>query len=143
MVTESELKAERDRRADRQSEDEVKALKKAGWVAFIVDREIDTYASKDGRVWLCDNKFSDADLFYIDSKDIAKGLDYRRAVAESMLFKIEIGFRVDMWFPRYKSHNRRYIIFTEQDRGWSMKVSRLQSGRIQTERVKRGGNNGQ
>ena len=142
-MNDSELKAQRDKRADRQSEDEVKALKDAGYIAFIVDREIDTYASKDGRVWLCDNKFSDNDLFYIDSTDIAKGLDYRLELAKSMLFKVEVGFRVDMWFPRYKSHNRRYIIFTEQDRGWSMKVSRLSSGRIQTERVKRGGNNGQ
>jgi len=142
-MNQSELKADRDRRADRQSEDEVRQLKDAGCIAFIVDREIDTYASKDGKIWLCDNKFSDNDIFYIDSSDIAKGLDYRIELAKSLLFKVEVGFRVDMWFPRYKSHNRRYIIFTEQDRGWSMKVNRLSTGRIQTLRVKRGGNNEQ
>lgn len=139
-MLESELKADRDKRADRQQEDEVKALRDANYIAWLIDREIDTICAKDGRIWLCDNKFTDNGEFYIDSKDIAKGLDQRMALAKALMFKIEVGFRVDMWFPRFKSHNRRYIIFTEQDRGWSLKVTRTPTGRIQTLRVRKGGN---
>jgi hypothetical protein len=46
-----------------------------------------------------------------------------------------VSFRIDMHFPRHKSRNRKYIYITEQDRHWSIKVTRAQ--RITTQRVRR------
>ena len=131
-------RAERDSRAYRQQEDEVRALRDAHYLAFNIDREIDTIAFKQGRIWLCDNKYSDNDIFYIDSKDIAKGLDQAQKLAEKLDFKIEVYFRIDMFFPRHKSKNRRYIICTESDRGWSIRVTRCESGKFALAKVKKG-----
>lgn len=135
----AEVRAERDKRADRQEEDEVRALKDAGYIAFRIDREVDTFAAKSGVVWLCDCKFSDNGIFYIDSSDVAKGLDSAVALAKALEFKVPVGFRVDMHFPRHRSRNRHYITIRESDRGWSIRVERTVRGRFITARVKRGG----
>jgi Holliday junction resolvase len=136
-MTEAELKADRCRRADRQEEDEVKALRDKGYVAYRIDREIDTVAIKDGEIWLCDCKFSDNGEFYISKEDIAKGLDTVLEWAKSTVNKIPIRFRIDMHFPRHKTHNRKYILVTEYDRGYSIKVARNSNGRFTTTRIKR------
>ncbi len=138
MLSDSELRADRDRRADRQQMAEVATLRRSHHMAWVIDREFDTIAFKDGRVWLCDNKFTDNDVFYIDSKDIAKGLDQRIGLAQALDFKVEVGFRIDIHFARHRSKNRKYILFTETDRGWSLKVTRHPTGRITQLRVKKG-----
>ena len=131
-------RAEQDKRADRQEEEEVRQLRKAGYVAYRVDREIDTYASKDGKIWLCDNKYTDNDLFYIDYSDVAKGLDAVLAHAKSLNFAVPIYFRVWMHFARHRSKNKKYISIREDDRGFTIKVERTSTGRFVTSRVRRG-----
>lgn len=139
--SESELRADRDRRADRQQMAEVATLRRQGYVAWVIDREIDTLAFKDGKAFACDNKFTDNDIIYLDSKDIAKGLDQRTELAQSLNFKLEeVVFRFDVHFARHKSRNRRYFIVTEEDRGWSLKITRSDTGRMSRLRVRRGGN---
>ncbi len=140
MLSEAEARADRDRRADKQEMAEVARLRSSHHGAWGIHREFDTLAIKDGTAWLCDNKFTDNDVFYIDSKDIAKGLHEREKFAKAVNFQLEVIFRFEMFFPRHKSKNRKYIIVTEADRGWSLKVTRHETGRITQLRVRRGSN---
>ncbi len=139
MDDNSVAKAERNARADRQEEEEVARLRKKGYVAFRLDREVDSFSAKDGRIWYCDCKFSDADVFYITDYDIAKGLDEAEKLASALNHLVPVGFRVEMHFPRTRQlNNRRYIEITEQDRGWTIKVTKTHR-KITTIRVKKGG----
>ena len=143
MLDEAELKALRNVESARQEQDEVRAQRDKGNLSYRIAREIDTLTvdRKDGTIWLCDCKHTENgdDVFYVDSSDIDKGLDERAKWYDAIgRFGIPIRFRVDIFFKRHRSNNRKYIVITEQDRGWSIKVTRGK-GRISTVRVKRGG----
>lgn len=115
------LKAERNVRADRQEESEVKGLRDKGYMAYRVDREIDSLSAKNGKMWVCDSKYSDNDIFYIASTDIVKGLNEARGWFQALNGLVPVGFRVDMHFPRHRN-KRRYIEIPEEMRGISLKV---------------------
>lgn len=141
-MNEAEDRAERNEEATRQEQSEVKAQKDKGNIAYRIAREIDTLVvdNRDGIIWLCDCKHTENgdDVFYIDSKDVAKGLDevlkWRDALGR---WGVPVRFRVDMFFKRHRSNNHKYIPITEFDRGYSIKVTRGKK-RITTQRVKKG-----
>jgi len=142
-MNEAEFKALRNEEATRQEQDEVRSQKDKGNVAYRIAREIDTLTidKRDGTIWLCDCKGTEngEDVFYIDSKDIAKGLDevlkWREALSK---YGVPVRFRVDMFFKRHRSNNHKYIPITEFDRGFSIKVVRGKN-KITTTKVMKGG----
>jgi len=140
-MTEAEKKAERVAASARQEQDEVKAQRDAGNLAWRIAREIDTLCFDDsGVIYVTDCKFSDSDVFYIDSKDIAKGLDVVLDILRCVgRYGVPVRFRIDMHFRRHRSRNRKYILITELDRGYSIKVTR--GKRISTQRVGKGDGN--
>jgi Holliday junction resolvase len=115
------LKAERNVRADRQEEQEVKALRDKGYKAYRVDREVDSISAKHGMMWVCDSKYSDNDIFYIAASDVDKGLDEAAGWSKALNGLVPVGFRVDMHFPRHRN-KRRYIEISEERRGQSIRV---------------------
>ena len=141
-MNEAEDKALRNEEATRQEQNEVRAQKDKGNVAYRIAREIDTLAvdTKDGTIWLCDCKHTEngEDVFYIDYKDVAKGLDevlkWRDALGR---YGVPVRFRVDMFFKRHRSNNHKYVPITEFDRGYTIKVTRG-AKKITTVRVKKG-----
>ncbi len=137
-MTEAEAKAERVDNSIRQEQDEVAGQRRIGNISWRIAREIDTITfDKDGAVYVTDCKFSDNDIFYIESGDINKGLDIVIAVQKCLgRYQVPVRFRIDMHFRRHRSKNRKYIAITELDRGYSVKVTRGQ--RICTQRVRRG-----
>jgi len=144
-MNEAEEKAERNVESVRQEQNEVKAQKDRGNIAYRIAREIDTLVvdMRDGIIWLCDCKHTEngEDIFYIDSKDVAKGLDEVLKWRDGLgRYGVPVRFRVDMFFRRHRSHNHKYILITEFDRGYSIKVTR-NKGRITTVRVTRGDGN--
>jgi hypothetical protein len=139
---EADEKAQRNLDSIRQEQDEVKAQKDKGNVSYRIAREIDTFTgdTKDGIIWICDCKGTDSDVFYFDSSDIDKALDERQKwFAVLGRYGVPIKVRFEIHFKRHRSNNKKYIVITEQDRGWSIKVARG-NGRITTSRVKRGAN---
>jgi len=140
-MNEAEKKAERVAESTRQEQDEVKAQRDAGNLAWRIAREIDTLCfDKSGIIYITDCKFSDDDVFYITSQDVAKGLDTVLAIQECVgRYGVPVRFRVDMHFRRHRSRNRKYITITELDRGYSIKVTRAK--RISTQRVGKGDGN--
>ena len=140
-MNEAEFKAERNEEATRQEQDEVRSQKDKGNVAYRIAREIDTLTvdKRDGIIWLCDCKQTEngEDVFYIDSKDVAKGLDEVLKWRDALHQLAPVRFRVDIFFRRHRSNNHKYIPITEFDRGYSLKVVRGK-GRITTTKVTRG-----
>jgi len=134
-MTEAKAKAERVDNSIRQEQDEVAEQRRRGNLAWRIAREIDTLSfDKDGIIFITDCKFSDNDIFYIDSNDIAKGLDTAISIQNCVdRYGVPVQFRVDMHFRRHRSRNRKYIVITEADRGYSIKVTRAK--RISTQRV--------
>lgn len=136
-----DVKGERCSRADRQEEGEVLIQRKTGAWAYRIDNKVDTISIRDGVIYLCDCKFSDQDVCYIDSSDIGKGLDEAAKVRDQLnspaILSVVVKFRIDMYFPRVRVNNRRYINIQEEDRGWSYKVWKTDR-KIMTQRVKRG-----
>ncbi len=136
-MNEAEDKALRNEEATRQEQDEVRSQKDKGNVGYRIAREIDTLTVDNGTIWLCDCKHTEngEDVFYIDSKDVAKGLDevlkWRKALGRD---DVPIRFRIDMFFRRHRSNNHKYIPVSEFDRGYSIKVTRL-AKKITTARV--------
>jgi hypothetical protein len=146
-MSEAEDKAERNIEAVRQEQEEVRRLKDAGHVAYRIAREIDTLAvdGRDGCIYLCDCKHTEngENVFYIEESDIAKGLDERQKWLKCFRHLKEppkIIFRVEVFFRRHRSHNRRYVYLDENDRGWSIRVTRGEQ-RFSLLRVKRGNGN--
>jgi len=127
-MDEAELKAERNEEATRQEQAEVRAQKDKGNVAYRIAREVDTLVvdKRDGIIWLCDCKHTEngEDVFYIDSSDVAKGLDEVLKWRDALHQLVPVRFRVDMFFKRHRSNNHKYIPITEFDRGYSIKVTR-------------------
>jgi len=140
-MDEAELKAERNEEATRQEQAEVKNQKDKGNVAYRIAREIDTLVvdKRDGIIWLCDCKHTEngEDVFYIDSSDVAKGLDEVLKWRDALHQLVPVRFRVDMFFKRHRSNNHKYIPITEFDRGYSIKVTR-HATKITTSRVTKG-----
>jgi hypothetical protein len=135
-MLEQEARQERNERATRQEQDLVRMERAKGHLAWRIAREYDVQViKKDGTILLVDSKFSDNGIFWVDSKDIIKGLDI--AAKMRMMLKVPVNFCIDMWFPRTRQlNNRRYIDVSEEDRGWSIKAWKT-SKKIMTERVKR------
>ena len=144
-MNEAEEKALRNEEATRQEQDEVRAQKDKGNVAYRIAREIDTLSvdKRDGTIWLCDCKHTEngEDVFYIDSKDVAKGLDEVLKWRDALHQLVPVRFRVDMFFRRHRSNNHKYIPITEFDRGYSIKVTR-HANKITTAKVAKGEGNG-
>ena len=139
MATE---KALRNEEATRQEQAEVKAQKDKGNVAYRIAREIDTlcFDKHTGIVWVTDCKSTEngEDVFYVDSKDVAKGLDEVLAIRETLgRYGVPVKFRVDMFFKRHRSNNHKYIPVTEFDRHYTIKVTRGKK-KITTARVGNG-----
>lgn len=139
-MSEAEAKAIRNEDSVRQEQAEVKAQKDKGNVAYRIAREIDTLCGdvSTGIFWLCDCKGTDSDVFYLDSSDINKALDERQKWNDVLgRYGVPIKVRFEIHFKRHRSNNKKYIIITEQDRGYSLKVARG-NGRITTSRVGKG-----
>ena len=136
--TESEAKARRVADATRQEQNEVKDQKAKGNVSYRIAREIDTLTLdvKNGKLWLCDDKCTDGeDTFYIAKSDIIKGLDEAKKWQKGVeRYGLPVGFRVLIFFQRHRSNNHKYIPITEDDRGYTIKVTRTEKG-IKTRRV--------
>uniref|UniRef100_A0A6M3JN66 Uncharacterized protein n=1 Tax=viral metagenome TaxID=1070528 RepID=A0A6M3JN66_9ZZZZ len=139
-MSEAEAKAIRNEDSVRQEQAEVKAQKDCGNVAYRIAREIDTICGdkSTGILWLCDCKGTDSDVFYLDSSDIAKALDERQKWNDVLgRYGVPIKVRFEIHFKRHRSHNKKYVNITEQDRGYSLKVARG-NGRISTSTVGKG-----
>ncbi len=137
-LEEALAKAERNERAVRQEQQLVRRENARGNLAYRIARDIDVQIiNKSGEIILVDCKSSDNGVFYIDSKDIIKGLDIAKRYVSMLCHGIIVKFKVDMWFAGTKQrNNRRYIDITEEDRGWSIKCWKTPK-KIMTERVKR------
>jgi hypothetical protein len=138
-MDEADAKAIRNEDSTRQEQNEVKRQRDMGNVSYRIAREIDTLTGdvSTGTLWLCDNKGTDADVFYIDSSDVNKALDERLKWYDVLgRYNVPIKVRFEIHFKRHRSNNLKYINVTEQDRGWSIKVTRG-NGRISTSRVTR------
>ena len=138
-MNEAEAKAERNVESVRQEQSEVRAQKDKGNVAYRIAREIDTlcFDKHTGIVWVTDCKSTEngEDVFYVDYKDVAKGLDEVLAIRETLgRYKAPVRFRIDMFFRRHRSNNHKYIPITEFDRGYTIKVTR-HAKKITTARV--------
>lgn len=138
-MNEAELKAERNKEAICQEQNEVKAQRDKGNVAYRISREIDTicFDKPTGILWVTDCKATKngEDVFYVDSSDVNKGLDVVLGIQETLgRYGVPVQFRIDMFFRRHRSNNHKYILITECDRGHTIKIIRGKK-RITTSRV--------
>lgn len=141
-MNEAEQKAERNVESVRQEQAEVAAQRKKHNLAWRIAREIDTicFDKHTGILWVTDCKSTEngEDVFYVDYKDINKGLDVVLAIQETLgRYNVPVRFRVDMFFKRHRSNNHKYIPITEFDRGYSIKITR-HATKITTARVTKG-----
>jgi len=128
-------KANRDKRADRQEQDLVKQELRQGNVSYRVDKEFDVFTiRRDGTIFLTDCKSSEQALFYVDRKDINKGLDCVRKWQER-LPNVRIVFNLYMWFSfTHQNSNKRYISIDESYRNCSLRVWKTPC-KIMTEKI--------
>jgi len=135
-MLDAEAKIERNLKAIRQEQELVKKERAKGNLAWRIAREYDVQViKKNGTILLVDCKYSDNGEFWVDYKDIIKGLDL--AVQMRKMLGISVNFLIDMWFSTRQKNNRRYIDISEEDRGWSIKCSKTPQ-KIMTQRVRRG-----
>lgn len=135
-MTEAERKAHANKQAMRQEEDRVFNERRRKSLSWRIAREFDVLTVKTGEVWLIDCKRSDNGEFIIDAYDIAKLLDLANEWKRRLGISVKAVF--DMWFSRTRQkNNRRDVVVTEEDRGWSIRCSKT-SKKIMTQRVKRG-----
>jgi len=128
-MTEAEAKIERNEAATRQEQCEVRAQKAKGNVAYRIAREIDTFTGdvKEGKLWVCDCKHTEngEDTFYIESGDINKGLDEVEKWLDVVgRYGVPVGFRVEVYFRRHRSKNKKYIYVDERHRNHTIKIKR-------------------
>ena len=137
-MNEAERKAWVNQQATRQEEDRVWRERKRHNLAWRIAREFDVLViTRSGETWLIDCKRSDNGGFIIDTSDIEKlldiAVDWRNRQPNTVVV-----CRFDMWFSRTRqANNRRDIIVTEADRGWSVRCEKTPK-KIMTQRVKRG-----
>jgi len=135
-MTEAERKAWANKQAQRHEEDRVFKERQRKHLSWRIAREFDVLVLRQGEAWLIDCKKSDNHEFIIDAYDIEKLLDL--AKDWNRLLGITVQARFDMWFSRTRQkNNRRDIIVTEEDRGWSIKATKTPK-KITTKRVRRG-----
>ena len=135
-MTEAERKAYANKQAQRQEEDRVCTERRRKSLSWRIAREFDVLVVRQGEVWLIDCKRSDNHEFIIDAYDVNKILDL--ATEWNKRLGIAVQARFDMWFSRTRQkNNRRDIVVTEEDRGWSIKCTKTPK-KIMTQRVRRG-----
>jgi Holliday junction resolvase len=133
-LCEAEAKAERCLRADRQEQACVVNEKAKGNLAYRIDKEFDVLIlEKSGKHWLVDCKFTDDIEFWIEKSDVNKLLNEARKFQKH---GVDTAAKIDMHFPRWKSRNHRYIVITEADRDWSIRVTKSAEG-MTVNRVRR------
>lgn len=137
-MTEEQRKAWANEQARRHEEKRVAEDRKHKHLSWRISREFDVLTvTKTGWLHLIDCKRSDNGEFTIDGYDIDKILDLATKW-KGFLGIQNVECRFDMWFSRTRQkNNRRDIIVTEEDRGWSIKCTKTPK-KIMTQRVKRG-----
>ena len=135
-MDEAERKAWVNKQAQRHEENRVCQERKRKNLSWRIAREFDVLVVRQGELWLVDCKRSDNHEFTIDATDIIKILNL--ANEWSARLGIVVQTRFDMWFSRTRqANNRRDIVVTEEDRGWSIKCTKTPK-KIMTKRVTRG-----
>jgi len=137
-MSEAERKAYANKLAMRQEEERVKRERARHNLSWRIAREYDVLViTKAGETWLVDCKRSNNGEFIIDGSDIIKLLD----IANNWRAKqpgVVVEARFEMWFSRTRqANNRRDVVVTEDDRGWSIKCTKTPK-KITTQKVKRG-----
>lgn len=137
-MNEAERKAYANKLAMRQEEERVKRERARHNLSWRIAREYDVLViTKAGETWLVDCKRSNNGEFILDGYDINKlldiAIDWRSKQSGVVIQTI-----FEMWFSRTRqANNRRDIVVTEEDRGWSIKCVKT-AKKIMTRRVKRG-----
>jgi len=135
-MEEADRKAWINKQAQRHEESRVCLERKRRNLAWRIAREFDVLCVRHGEMWLIDCKRSDNHEFIIDAYDINKLLNLANEWTNRL--GIPVQARFDMWFSRTRqANNRRDIIVTEEDRGWSIKCTKTPK-KITTKRVKKG-----
>jgi len=139
-MEEAERKAWINKQAQRHEESRVCLERKRKTLSWRIAREFDVLVVRQGEIWLVDCKRSDNHEFIIDAYDINKLLDLANEWTKRTGVPVEARF--DMWFSRTRQkNNRRDIIVSEEDRGWSIKATKTPQ-KITTKRVRRGDEEG-
>jgi len=125
----SNMRADRDRRADDQERDLVKRARDNGCISNRVDAEIDVEIFSEGHIQVIDCKQTDDSVFYVAKTDIEKGLDYTQRL-RNWYAGVEVTFLVEMFFPKYKNKNKQLLEITEENRGISIKVLKTKEGML-------------
>ncbi len=135
-MDEAERKAWINKQAQRHEEMRVCEERKRKNLAWRIAREFDVLVIRQGEAWLVDCKKSDNHEFIIEAYDINKLLGLTNEWTKRL--GIPVCARFDMWFSRTRqANNRRDIVVTEEDRGWSIKCTKTPK-KIMTQRVRRG-----
>lgn len=137
-MTEAERKAYANKLAMIQEEKRVALERSHHNLAWRIAREFDVLVvTRSGEIWLIDCKRSDNGIFDIDNSDVEKlleqAVEWRKRQPNAIVV-----CRFEMWFSRTRqANNKRDIIVTEDDRGWSIQCTKTPK-KITTRRVKRG-----
>lgn len=137
-MTEAERKAYANKLAQVQEEKRVALEHEHHNLAWRIAKEFDVLVvTRSGEIWLIDCKRSDNGMFIIDNKDVDKLLNQANEWKKRQPSAVVV-CRFEMWFSRTRqANNKRDIIVTEDDRGWSIRCTKTPQ-KITTKRVAHG-----
>lgn len=123
-----EVKAERDKRADKMERQLVNFFRDQGYTAERIDGKVDVQCCGDGEIKVIDCKFSDDIVFWLEKSDIDKGLNYAKKLQADLGNRVPVKFYIDMWFIGRKGENRRIFRVLEKHRGAGIRIIKTKEG---------------